>query len=164
MHIRNGSLADLRQIKELAIAVWTQFKDELTPENWTILHSTLVNEGTYVDLLMQSDCFVCVTDQNEVIGFAFLVASGNPTDIYSDEQAYIRFVTVSKNHGKRQVGQRLTEQCIRKARENGEKILALHTSEMMLAARHIYAKLEFQIVRELEPRLGKRYWLYELVL
>jgi ribosomal protein S18 acetylase RimI-like enzyme len=34
----------------------------------------------------------------------------------------------------------------------------------MNAARHIYEKIGFKIIKELEPRLGKKYWLYELTL
>lgn len=40
----------------------------------------------------------------------------------------------------------------------------LHTSEMMGAARHIYESLGFKKLREIEPRYGKKYWLYKLEL
>lgn len=90
--------------------------------------------------------------------------SGNPTEIYNEQQSYIRFVTVSKKYSGQKIGQTITEKCIGRAREKSEKYIALHTSEMMNAARHIYEKLGFEIVRELEPRLGKKYWLYELAL
>lgn len=43
-------------------------------------------------------------------------------------------------------------------------IVALHTSEMMAAARHIYEDLGFKEVREMNPRYGKKYFLYKLVL
>jgi hypothetical protein len=33
---------------------------------------------------------------------------------------------------------------------------------MMHKARHIYESLGFTILREIEPRLGKKYWLYTL--
>jgi GNAT superfamily N-acetyltransferase len=34
----------------------------------------------------------------------------------------------------------------------------------MYVARHIYESLGFEIVKELKPRLGKKYWLYKLEL
>ena len=52
--------------------------------------------------------------------------------------------------------------CIDIANRNGEKTIALHTSEMMDKARHIYESLGFTILREIDQRLGKRYWLYTL--
>jgi len=54
--------------------------------------------------------------------------------------------------------------CIDFARSSDEKTVALHTSEYMNAARHIYESLGFRQIRELEPRYGKRYWIYKLEL
>jgi ribosomal protein S18 acetylase RimI-like enzyme len=31
-------------------------------------------------------------------------------------------------------------------------------------ARYIYEKLGFKIIKEIEPRYGKKYWLYEMSL
>jgi len=35
---------------------------------------------------------------------------------------------------------------------------------MMDAARHIYEKMGFKRIKELQPIFGKRYWLYHLNL
>lgn len=164
LRIRQGNLQDLKQIKELAISEWTQFKNVLTPDNWEKLYNTLVDEQNYADLLKLSDSFVYENDQNEIIAFAFIVPSGNPTDIYNDQQSYIRFLTVSQKYSGQKIGQTLTEKCIENAKVNGEKYVALHTSEIMNAARHIYEKIGFRITKEIEPRLGKKYWIYELEL
>lgn len=164
MKIRQGHSEDLQQIKELAVTEWGQFKPLLTTENWEKLYKTLADEEMYASLIADSDSFVCENDQNEIVGFGFLVPSGNPTEIYNEKQSYIRFVTASKNYSGQKIGQTITEKCIEKARENGERYVALHTSEMMNAARHIYEKLGFQVIRELESRLGKKYWLYELAI
>jgi len=54
--------------------------------------------------------------------------------------------------------------CIDFAKSSDEKVIALHTFEYMNAARHIYESLGFNQTKELEPRYGKRYWLYQLEL
>jgi len=95
---------------------------------------------------------------------AFLVPSGNPTDIYRKEWSYIRFVSVDPEFTGRGIGRKLTMMCIDKARANGENIIALHTSEIMGNARHIYESLGFRVLKEIDRRLGKRYWLYTLNL
>lgn len=95
---------------------------------------------------------------------AFLVPSGNPTDIYQADWCYIRFVSVHPEFSGKCIGRQLTEKCIEVAKSNNEQILALHTSEMMQKARHIYESLGFAILRELEPRLGKKYCLYTLAI
>lgn len=162
MNIREGDLNDLKKVMKLAQESWQQFEDVLTKEHWTSMHSILREEQKFIELISQSYSFLCETDDGELIGMGFLVPSGNPTDIYHADESYIRFVTVSVQHAGKGLGQLLTEKCIEKARELNEKVIRLHTSEMMPAARHIYEKLGFEIVRELEPIFGKRYWLYEL--
>src|SRR5689334_8989106 len=95
LKIRTGKLEDVAQIKNLAVAEWAQFRSVLTPDNWSKLHDALANEKTYADLMKQADSFVYENDEDEIIGFGFLVPSGNPTEIYNDKQCYIRFITAS---------------------------------------------------------------------
>jgi ribosomal protein S18 acetylase RimI-like enzyme len=96
---------------------------------------------------------------------SFIVASGNPTEIYSEEQCYIRFVTVSEKYSGLKLGQKLTEECIDFAKNNGEKKIALHTSEFMDKARHIYEKLGFKIIkrlsRDMVKNIGFTKWIYK---
>jgi ribosomal protein S18 acetylase RimI-like enzyme len=159
-----GTRADSQSLKKLAIKSWTPFQKELTEENWNLLNQTISNDKTYQDLIDQSICIVCVDDNDNIIGMAFLVPNGNPTDIYLKEWSYIRFVSVDPAFGGLGIGKKLTSICIDKAKEIGEKTIALHTSEIMNKARHIYESLGFEILREIDQRLGKRYWLYKLDL
>lgn len=162
MNYRKGNINDLNPIMKLALKTWTEFKSELTTENWQNLHKTLTSEKTFIDLLEKSYSVVCENKNEEIIGMSFLVPNGNPTEIYDKNWCYIRFVTVDPEFRGNGIGKKLTENCIQFAKQNGEKTVALHTSEMMSKARHIYEKLGFEILRELEPRLGKKYWLYSL--
>ncbi len=162
MKYRQGNRNDLAGLKQLAINAWTQFQKKLTNENWQILSNNISNEKTFTDLLEISHCFVCENDKCEIIGMAFLVSSGNPIDVFEKEWAYIRFVSVNPNYGGQGIGRKLTEMCIDLAKKNNEKIIALHTSEMMNTARHIYESYGFKILKEIDTRLGKKYWIYTL--
>lgn len=162
MNYRKGHINDLNAIKKLAIKTWSEFKSELTNENWQDLFKTLTNDQTYTDLIEKSYFVVCESLNKEIIGMSFLVPKGNPTEIYDESWCYIRFVTVDPEFGGNGIGKKLTEICVEFAKQNNEKIVALHTSEMMNKAIHIYEKLGFKILREIEPRLGKKYWLYTL--
>lgn len=164
MKIRQGHISDLSQIKTLAMTTWQQFENVLTEENWKTMSSGLRKDELYRDLLTNAQSFVCENEAGHIIGMSFLVSSGNPTDIFNSEQCYIRFVTVSEQYKGLNLGQKLTEKCIDFARARGEKKIALHTSEIMNKARHIYEKLGFEIIKEIEPRYGKKYWLYEMNL
>jgi len=131
----------------------------MTPENRQKLIDNMSNAAMWEELLNIADGFVCVKDK-AIIGMAFLVPSGNPWDIFKAEWSYIRLVGVDPDHNGFGIATELTRQCMAAARTRHEKTIALHTSEIMPAARHIYEKMGFTILREIEPRLGKRYWLY----
>lgn len=161
---RRGNIDDLNDLKQLAINSWGQFKTALTNENWQTLSDSLNDDKTYSDLLENSNCIVCLTEESKIIGMAFLVSRGNPTEIYDKEWSYIRFVSVEPTYSGNGIGRKLTEMCIELAKSNNEKTVALHTSELMKNARHIYETLGFKILREIDQRLGKRYWLYKLDL
>ncbi|MCD2426161.1 GNAT family N-acetyltransferase [Niabella pedocola] len=164
MHYRKGDMADVVQLQQLGMQTWSGFEQALNPNNWQQLWRTVQREQTYHALLLSGECLVCETGSGRIVGMGFLVPRGNPTDLYLPEWSYIRFLTVHPDFGGRGIGRRLMEDCITLARHNGETTIALHTSEIMSNARRLYENLGFRIIREIEPRFGKRYWLYKLEL
>jgi len=164
LNFRKGNKNDLDQLQQLAIKSWSEFKGELTNDHWNELRQLLNNDATYSELLEKSACVICENELREVIGMAFLVPRGNPTDIYDENWCHLRFVSVDPAYRGQGIGENLTKRCIEIALKNKEQTMALHTSEIMQSARHIYEKLGFKILKEIEPRLGVRYWLYTLEL
>ena len=160
MDFRRGDLKDLPKLKELGIRSWAQYKENLTPENWENLLDTLNDSNNYSKLLKKSECLICENSEKEIIGMAFLVPNGNPDEIYEESWCHLRFVSVDPKYRGMQIGEKLTKECIKIAERNNEKFMALHTAEIMESARHIYEKIGFRILKEIEPRLGVRYWLY----
>lgn len=160
---REGTIADKDQLKKLGLVSYGQFRSVLTEDHWSKLHSFLLSENLYSELLKNSKCFACEFNQ-EIIGMAFLIPQGNPTEIFQSDWSYIRMVGVDPNFSGNGIGKHLTQMCIDFAKSSNEKVVALHTSEFMDAARHIYESLGFKQTMELPPRYGKRYWLYKLEL
>ncbi|MCF3109742.1 GNAT family N-acetyltransferase [Niabella sp. CC-SYL272] len=164
MFYREGGPADLPQLRQLAIESWYRFEAGLLPENWTLLWNTIRNAQTYETLLACSKCLVCETGEGRIVGMVFLVPKGNPTALYLSGWSVVRFLTVHPDFEGLGIGRKLMADCIMQAKRNGEAVMALHTSEMMNNARRLYENLGFRIIREIEPRFGKRYWLYKLEL
>jgi ribosomal protein S18 acetylase RimI-like enzyme len=164
MIFRKATTADAANLRSLALASWTPFRPMLEPQHWQLLFNNLDNIQTYTALLTQAHSFVCEDAIGSIIGMAFLVPSGNPTDIYPADWSYIRFVSVHPDFAGKGIGGNLTVLCIETAKALKEHTIALHTSEIMPAARHIYERLGFTIMREIESQFGKRYWLYALQL
>jgi len=160
---REGNIEDKKQLKELALVSYSQFEKVLTSESWNELYGNLKSESSYSNILEISKCFVCEIE-NKIIGVAYFVPSGNPTEIYDSSWSYIRMVGVNPKYRGNGIGKRLTQNCIEYARQSNEHIITLHTSEFMDSARYIYEKLGFKRGKELKPIFGKKYWLYQIEL
>jgi ribosomal protein S18 acetylase RimI-like enzyme len=169
LSFRRITLKDLEQVKQLGLISYGQFA-ELLGEDWNKMQANLSNNENWEKIINGSTGFACydasrgsATD-GEILGMAFIISSGNPWDIFKAEWSYIRMVGVDPAYGGIGIAKKLTSMCIEHAKANGEKIVALHTSEFMDAARHIYESAGFKILHAIEPRFGKKYWLYTLEL
>jgi ribosomal protein S18 acetylase RimI-like enzyme len=158
-YFRKAETDDSKQLQELGLLSYGQFFHLLSNEAKEKMETNLKDEKRVIELLTTSTCFVCLSNE-KIVGMAYVLLSGNPWDIYPANWSYIRMVGVNPAYSGKGIGKKLTTMCVDFAKSNNEKIIALHTSEMMDAARHIYESLGFKIVKELELRLGKRYWLY----
>jgi ribosomal protein S18 acetylase RimI-like enzyme len=163
LNYRTAGLQDKDQLKQLGIAAYGQYKEVLTEDNWEKLNGFLHDDEKLVELINRSKCFVCF-DNSQMVGMAYFVPHGNAWDIFKNEWSYIRMVDVQPGYTSRGIAKALTLKCIDYAHETNEQCIALHTSEFMNAARHIYEGLGFKQVQEMDRRLGKRYWLYMLHL
>ncbi|WP_179007182.1 hypothetical protein [Winogradskyella forsetii] len=63
---------------------WAYYEKKLTPNHWDELLAILNNNATYLKLLEQSYAIICETKQGNIIGMAFIVPTGNPTEIYDE--------------------------------------------------------------------------------
>ncbi len=163
MLYRAANPNDLGALVALGLASYGRLKNNLTPENWKKMESVLTSDQTLPVLVSSCHSFVC-EENSRLIGMAFLVPSGNPTKIYSEDTSYIRMVGVHPDADGMGIAQALTKLCIDKAKETGEKTIMLHSADIMYAARHIYEKAGFKKARLLDEHYGLAYWLYQLDL
>jgi ribosomal protein S18 acetylase RimI-like enzyme len=162
MNYRKDNNADREKLQQLGLLSYGQHREALAGQ-WPQMEAGLKKEGLYDLLLSTSQCFTC-EHENEIIGMAFLVPSGNPWDIYPADTSYIRLVGVHPSHSGKGIARKLTAMCIDAAKALGEKTVMLHTSEFMDAAKHIYESVGFKKTRDIGPRFGKAYYLYCLEL
>lgn len=154
---------DLKQLQQLGLLAYGQYKSTITQENWEKWEAAFKSDDNFLNLLAISTCFVCEVE-NQIIGMAFFIPSGNPFLYFPSEWSYIRYVGVNPAFEGNGIGKKLTQQCIDKAKETSEKTIALHTSEFQNAARHIYESLGFIKQKELEPVFGKVFYIYTMEL
>ena len=160
---RCATYEDIKQLSDLKIGSYSEFEKMLPEDGWATLNASLHNDNKLKEVLSISRAFVGEIDRR-IVGMAFLVSNGNPTNIYPADWSYIRMVGVHPDFRGKGIGKSLTCMCIDNARENGEKIIGLHTSEIMDAARHVYESLGFTVYKEIDRIFGVRYWLYKMNL
>lgn len=160
---RKGSIRDFAPLKELGVTSYQEFSEILTPDNWEKLKKGLSNDELLEDLIIKSTVFIC-EDGEKIVGVAYFVPSNNANEIFQPEWCYLRRVGVDPQYRGLGIARKLTQLSIEHARETKEKLFALHTSEFMHAARHVYESLGFKREKELNPIFGKTYWLYILNL
>lgn len=160
---RTGTIKDKAELQQLAIVAYSPFSTLMTAENANKLITGLNDEEKMISLINNSKCFICI-DQNKIIGMAFIVPHGNPWQVFKTEWSYIRMVAVHPDYRGKGIAKQLTNMCITFAKDTHETTIALHTSEFMDDARHIYESIGFKKLQEIEPIFGKKYWLYLLDL
>jgi ribosomal protein S18 acetylase RimI-like enzyme len=160
---RSASLEDIPHLIELGVAAYGKYAPLLAPGHAAKLLGNMRSEQTWHGLVTGSHSFLCC-DGGHIAGMAYLVPNGNPWDIFKSEWSYIRMVGVHADYEGNGIARRLMELCVAKARETKEQTVALHTSEFMDAARHIYESMGFAILQQIPNRLGKKYWLYTMEL
>jgi len=161
--IRAGITADIPKLIQPGLLSYGQYAPLLHEDNWQKLRKGIENQDMWHSIIQSSHSFLYEVS-GVVAGMAFLLPHGNAWDVYPDEWSYIRMVGVHPSYSGQGIATKLTMCCIEKARNTGEQIIALHTSEVMHAARHIYESLGFTIERAIADRFGLRYWLYKMEL
>lgn len=151
----------LEELKQLAVQSYGTYENVLGPEGTQAMRNNFTNDKFWDLVFSNSTCFVAKSN-GKIVGMAFLISSGNPWKFFEAEWSYIRMVGVLPEFERCGIGKKLTQMCIDFAKQSGEKTVALHTSEIMPAARHIYEKFGFRILKEIEPQWGKCYWIYTL--
>lgn len=159
--IRAAETGEASAIAQLVVDSYAEFQDRLTAGNWAIMQTNLrravLDPGRGQPLVATVD--------GALGGFILYFPPGRSDGVlFPEAWASIRLLGVApamRGHG---LGKALVEECLRRARAEGAQTFGLHTSELMKTARAMYERMGFTVVRELEPRLGVRYWLFQLGL
>jgi ribosomal protein S18 acetylase RimI-like enzyme len=149
--MRDAAPAELEEIERLVKAAYLEYRPLFPEKVWQ----------TWMDNVSQT---VAAPAGKLIVAVAGGVIAG-AVKFYPDAAqsgmgqwpagvAAIRILAVSPAVRGRGYGTRLTEECVRQAREEKVATIFLFTGEFMHAARHIYEKLGFQRAPEFDPHPG----------
>jgi ribosomal protein S18 acetylase RimI-like enzyme len=157
--IRNFASADADQVNRLAVAAFAPFAPHYN--DWPAMAANLAKLS---DLSATAEVIVAEAG-GSVIGAVAYVPPGAPKPAFFDaEWPTIRMLVVDPAARGNGIGRVLTQECLVRARRDGARLIALHTSPIMTVALPMYLRMGFARLRDAPPFLGVSYAVYTKAL
>ncbi len=159
--VRRAKAAELEEVGHLVARAYLD--DELLSADADYLHNIRDAAGRAVD----STVLVAVDDQDVLLGsVTWCSLTSSHREVARAGEGEFRMLGVSAAGRGRGIGELLVRQCIALARADDLAGLVICTSPRMVAARHIYARLDFVRIPELDwmPVPDFPLWAYRLDL
>lgn len=159
--VREATEYDAVAVRRLLIEAYAEFRSGMDTPAWEALRKGL--ETAFAR--MKDAVRLVATDGEDVVGFAVYMPPGvSDLTIFPPNWASIRLLGVPPQCRGRGTSRALIETCIAYAKADHAPAIGLHAAETMTAARALYEDIGFTLEREIEPRFGKRYFMYRLDL
>lgn len=154
-HLRDYTDADSPTVNAVALSAFEQFSQHY--QDWQGFSANIKNMSSLAGI---GEIIVAMLD-NALIGAVAYVGPGKPKAAYfHTEWPIMRMLVVAPGARGLGVGKALTEECLARARRDGAKVFALHTSEVMSVALPMYLRMGFTL-HALAPRIhGVAYNVY----
>jgi ribosomal protein S18 acetylase RimI-like enzyme len=139
--LRRARQDDRQAIMRLMVAAYEEFEPSLTPANWAQMMTNLER----VVMTAGEDSLLVAETDGRLAGTVTYYPPG-PKDYnrVPPEWSVIRALAVHPACRRSGVARMLTEECLRRARDDRAPFVGLHTSELMVAARTMYEGMGFQ--------------------
>jgi GNAT superfamily N-acetyltransferase len=159
-NLRLARQDDRRAIAQLMVAAYEEFEASLTPANWALMMTNLERVVTSA-----GEGSLLVAEVDGRVGGTVTYYPPGPKDYNRVplEWAVIRALAVHPACRRCGTARRLTEECLRRARQDHAPFVGLHTSELMVAARAMYEEMGFREQNEF-THLDISFSVYALAL
>ena len=146
---------DAAKVDELALAAFDQFR--LQYSDWPAMASAIGR----MSVLADTGEIIAAERDERIIGAVAYIAAGRPKAAYFDRSwPIIRMLVVDPASRGSGVGRALTEECMNRARRDGSRVIALHTSPIMTVALPMYLRMGFRLAQVAPPIYGVPYAVY----
>lgn len=160
LSVRDIRPSEYEDVAGLSVEAYQEFADGIAPEDWATMRSNVRN----VEKRAKEGNVIVAERDGRLVGAVAYYGPGTPRhERFPSEWALVIMLAVRPADRRKGIGRLLTEECIRRARQDGARQVGLHTSELMIAARSLYEDLGFRQQRKFRM-YGLRYWVYVLEL
>ncbi|MCP1311914.1 GNAT family N-acetyltransferase [Paenibacillus tyrfis] len=132
-------------VEEAYVEYVKRMEESMREEYYRRLLTTLETKGFVERIVAEFD--------GNIVGSVLLypsTSSANERVVRNPGWAELRLLAVLPSARGQGVGASLIQECIRRARINGEKTIGLHTKDEMRSAVHLYERLGFTRFQELD--------------
>jgi GNAT superfamily N-acetyltransferase len=150
--IRNARIEELDQVALLLKEAYQQYEKHMPPE---IFQSYLEDILDVRSRLPESELIVAELD-GRLAGTVTLYLHSSESWVWPAGWAGVRLLGVLPAFRNQGIGRALMDECIRRCKKVGIRILGLHTTEAMAVAKKMYERMGFTRVPEFDfhPRPG----------
>lgn len=157
--LREFQPEDLAALQELAVAAYREFDEEVG--DWP----TPTRAPDRIALLAAVGELIVATTDVGIAGTVTYVGPNMPKpDWFESAWPVVRMLAVHPDYRGLGIGRALTEECVHRARRDGARIIALHTSRLLEVAVTMYERMGFSYLRESNVKGGVSYgiWVKEV--
>jgi GNAT superfamily N-acetyltransferase len=152
--IRDARAGERDAIEAVTLAAYQQYATTI-PALWEAYRQNIVSTLAAAP----PDAQIVAEDDGRIVGSVLLYRAGTviarpgggPLTLASPE---VRLLAVAPEARGKGIGAALMHECVARARASGAARLTLHTTEMMQSAVHLYERMGFVHVPELDFRPG----------
>ncbi len=161
MLIRPFSPDDVDAMNAVALAAFAQY--ETVYSDWQSLARGV---GAMASLAEQAEMIVAEDRMGAVVGGVAYFGPGKTprAEFFEDDWPIIRMLVVHPSARGNGIGRALTEKCVSRARQDGARLIAIHTSPVMEVALSMYLAMGFKLARNVPDRFGVPYAVYLMSL
>jgi len=157
--IRDFAASDADAVNRLAVAAFAPFATHYS--DWTAMAANL---GRMSALSTTGEVIVAESGGRIAGAVAYVPPGASKAAFFDVAWPIIRMLVVDPDVRGKGIGRALTDACIERARRDGAKLIALHTSPIMSVALPMYLRMGFVRLRDAPPVFGVDYAVYTKAL
>src|SRR4051812_28264640 len=143
IELRSAKEADVEAMQDLTIGAYSEYATMLPAYTWE-----MYREDMMTTIEQEITNSIVAEQDGEIVGSVVLIPAGTSFSDASGESVTlewpeIRLLAVPPDRRGKGIGRRLTEECVRRARESGAEAITLHTGDIMNIAMQMYERMGF---------------------
>ncbi|MHB8513714.1 MAG: GNAT family N-acetyltransferase [Actinomycetota bacterium] len=148
MLIRDVRESELDATSSIMVAAYQQYASGIPTENF----QAYITEIADVRRRLPHSELIVAEHEDRIVGAVTLYKDATLSEHQGWPSGYaeIRLLAVAPQARGLGLGHKLTEECIRRAEQNANPFIALHTSNLMYIARDMYERMGFERVPEFD--------------